>query len=176
VDRFAILVEGKGSPDANYLLDLKEALPSCLLAHLKNKQPAWQTEASRIEAVQRRMQAVSMAFLQPVVMGRSSYVLRGLQPSEDRVALEQWNGKLHRLEGVMKAMGEVVAWGQLRSGGRNGSATIDELIDFGSRQNKWKKQLLEAAMYCGEQVDKDWRAYAQAFDAGALVVAETNLR
>jgi len=176
VDRFVILVEGKGSPDANYLLDLKQALPSCLIAHLKNKQPSWQTEASRVEAVQRRMQAISMAFLQPVVIGKTSYVLRGLQPSEDRVAFEQWNGKLHRLEGVMKAMGEVVAWGQLRSGGRNGSATIDELIDFGRQRKQWAKPLLEAAKDCAEQVDKDWRVYAESFDAGAPPAAEANRR
>ena len=30
VDRYVILVEGKGSPDGNYLLDLKQALPSAL--------------------------------------------------------------------------------------------------------------------------------------------------
>jgi len=106
-----------------------------------------------------------MAFLQPVVMSKTSYVLRGLQPSEDRVALERWNGKLHRLEGVMKVMGEVVAWGQLRSGGRDGSATIDELIDFG-RQEQWKQSILAAAEHCSEQVEKDWRLYAGSFDTG----------
>lgn len=175
VDRYVILVEGKGSPDANYLLDLKEALPSCVSSHLTIKQPRWSSEACRIEAVQRRMQAISMAFLKPVMMGKTSYVLRGLQPSEDRVALEHWNKKLRRLEGVMKAMGEVVAWGQLRSGGREGSATIDELIDFG-RQRKWKKRLLEAGEHCSEQVDKDWRVYAEAFDAGMRVTAVPDRR
>lgn len=170
VDRFVILVEGKGSPDANYLLDLKQALPSCLAGHLAVKQPGWSNEASRIEAIQRRMQAVSMAFLQPVTMGKTAYVLRGLQPSEDRVAFEHWNGKLHRLEGVMRVMGEIVAWGQLRSGGRDGSATIDELIDYG-RQEKWSKPLLAAAEHCFDQVKKDWRVYAEHFDADTSSLA-----
>ena len=163
VDRYIVLVEGKGSPDFNYLLDLKEALPSCLGPHLKHTQPDWPNEASRIEAVQRRMQAVSMAFLQPAILGKTSYVLRGLQPSEDRVALAHWNGKLRRLEEVMKVMGKVVAWGQLRSGGRDGSATIDELIDFG-RQSGWTKSLLEAADHCAAGVLADWRAYANGPD------------
>ena len=35
VDRYVILVRGKGSPDGNYLLDLKEALPSSLTPYLK---------------------------------------------------------------------------------------------------------------------------------------------
>ena len=35
VDRMVILIEGKGSPDDNYLLDLKEALPTSLGLRLK---------------------------------------------------------------------------------------------------------------------------------------------
>ena len=34
VERFVVLVEGKGSPDGNYLLDIKEAKPSAMIPHL----------------------------------------------------------------------------------------------------------------------------------------------
>ena len=34
VDRYVMLVEGKGSPDTNYLLDLKQALPCSLAPYL----------------------------------------------------------------------------------------------------------------------------------------------
>ncbi|MDD5248714.1 MAG: DUF2252 domain-containing protein [Rhodocyclaceae bacterium] len=166
VDRYVILVEGKGSPDRNYLIDLKQALPSSLVPHLKIKQPHWASEAARVVAVQRRMQAVSMAFLQAVTLGKSSYILRGLQPSEDRVALDRWDGKLRRTAGVMRTMAEVVAWGQLRSGGRQGSATSDELIDF-ARREKWRLRLLDAAEHAAAQVEQDWRVYAQAYRDGA---------
>lgn len=111
-----------------------------------------------------------MAFLQPVAIGPTPYILRGLQPSEDRVALGGWNKKLRRLEGVMKAMGEIVAWGQLRSSGRDGSASADELIAFGCR-DAWRKDVLEAAVQCGEEVKADWRLYAAAFDDGAFAPA-----
>lgn len=46
------------------------------------------------------------------------YVLRSLQPSEDRVALDAWNGKLPRLESVVNNMAQLSAWAQLRSDGR----------------------------------------------------------
>lgn len=170
VDRYILLMEGKGSPDGNYLLDLKASLPSSLLPHLKTKQPRWSTEAHRVVAVQKRFQAVSMAFLQPVTLVDAPYVLRGLQPSEDRVDLATWHKHLRRLEGVMKAMGELVAWGQLRSGGRDGSAVIDELIDFAD-QSKWRRDLLDAAEHCAELVDKDWATYAQAYDDGVFGLA-----
>ncbi|GAB2181180.1 hypothetical protein DLREEDagrD3_14030 [Denitratisoma sp. agr-D3] len=165
VDRYIVLVEGKGSPDRNYLLDLKAASPSSLSPHLKIKQPFWQDEAHRVAAIQRRFQAVSMAFLQPVTLARKSYVLRGLLPSEDRVALNAWKKRLRRLENVMATMGEIVAWDQLRSSGRDGSAIADELIDFGE-QNKWRSSLIDAARHCADQVEKDWAAYSSAYDDG----------
>lgn len=165
VDRYILLVEGKGSPDGNYLLDLKASQPSSLLPHLHSKQPRWPTEAHRIVDVQQRFQAVPMAFLQPVMLEEAPYVLRGLQPSEDRVDLTNWHKRFQRLEGVMKTMGELVAWGQLRSGGRAGSAVIDELIDFAD-QNKWRRELLDAVEHCAELVNKDWARYVQAYDDG----------
>ncbi|BBP00574.1 hypothetical protein SFSGTM_12820 [Sulfuriferula nivalis] len=166
VDRYIILVEGKGSPDRNYLLDLKQALPSSLSSHLTIKQPNWQTEAHRIVALQQRIQAVAMAFLHPVVIGKKSYVLRGLQPSEDRVTL---NGtkQFHLVEGVMQTMGELVAWSQLRSSGRNNSATSDVLIDF-AHEKKWQQSLMDVAEECAAQVEQDWHIYAEAFDDGAF--------
>ena len=72
VDRYVILVTGKGSPNGNYLLDLKRALPSSLAPHLKLAQPAWKTEALRIVTLQRRLQAVSMARLHPVLVGQGA--------------------------------------------------------------------------------------------------------
>ncbi|CAG9931714.1 protein of unknown function [Candidatus Nitrotoga arctica] len=56
LERFVILVEGKGSPDGNYLLDIKEAKPSAMAAHLVRlgiKQPTWSDEASRVVSIQK---------------------------------------------------------------------------------------------------------------------------
>lgn len=116
-------------------------------------------------AIQRRVQAVSIAFLQPVRMGNKPYVLRTLQPSEDRVALSHWHGKLARLESVMSTMGTVVAWSHLRAGGREGSAIADELIGFAAK-SRWKSQIAQVAEHCAAQVRSDWLAYAKAYDEG----------
>ena len=167
VDRYAILIRGKGSPDGNYLLDLKQALASSLVPQLKVAQPNWQTEAHRVVGVQRRVQAVSMAFLQPVLLGKRPYVLRGLQPGEDRITLDRSGRTLAELEQVIGAIGRIVAWAQLRSAGREGSASADELIDFG-RRGKWQEQLLDASQGLATQVRKDWATYEGAFDDGAF--------
>ncbi len=167
VDRYVILVEGKGSPDGNYLLDLKQALPSSLVPHLKTKQPRWASDAERVVAVQRRVQAVSMAFLQPATMQGQPYVLRGLQPLEDRVTLAGASQRLADIRGVVATMGQLVAWGQLRSSGRQGSAIADELIDYASR-SKWQAKLQQAAMDMATQTLKDAATYNAAFDQGAF--------
>jgi uncharacterized protein (DUF2252 family) len=175
VDRYAILVEGKGSPDRNYLLDLKQAVPSALLPRLKTKQPGWDTEAHRVVGVMQRMQAVSMAFLHPVLLGKKPYVLRALQPSEDRVALSARNKELRRFQSAVQVMGENLAWGQLRSSGRNGSAIADELIAF-AHDGGWQEPLFEAARKCAAQVEKDWRVYAQAYDDNVFQVESRKRR
>jgi hypothetical protein len=59
--------------------------------------------------VQRRMQAVSMAFLPPVLIVRKSRVPRILQPTEDRVSLGGAKQSLADITKVIAAMGHIVA-------------------------------------------------------------------
>lgn len=167
VDRYVLLVQGKGSPDGNYLLDLKRSLPSSLTRHLEATQPRWPTEARRIVALQERMQAVPMALLRPVTMDGQPYVLRELQPSEDRVALDKLGRGGKDFEQLVATMGRLVAWAQLRSAGRQGSASADELIDFG-RRKRWQAKLLDAARACAKQVQRDARSFNEAYDDGVF--------
>ena len=168
LERYVVLVEGKGSPNANYLLDLKQSVASSLVPHLKAGQPAWPTQAQRIVAVQQRVQAAPMAFLHAIEHRKASYVLRGLQPSEDRVALYEAGVGFAKIRAVVEEMGRIVAWGQLRSSGRQGSAIADELIAFGSTRKAWHDELIGAARRCAKLVRKDWAAFSAAYDAGGL--------
>lgn len=163
VDRYAILVQGKGSPDQNYLLDLKQALPSTIVRHLPTIQPTWKNQAERTIALQQRMQAVSMAFLHPVVMNHEAYVLRALQPTEDRVPIAQYHNQIEYLSGTVRSMAQCLAWAQLRSSGRQGSAITDELIDFAQRK-KWRNKLSSLANDLAGQVKSDWATYCKGYE------------
>ena len=170
VERYVVLVEGKGSPDNNYLLDLKEARPSAMapsLAELAIKQPAWADEAGRVVAVQQRMQAIDHAFLQPVKLAGLSSILRGLQPAEDRVAIGEWGKKLDRLKEVVATMGRILAWDQLRAAGRNGSASTDELIAFALRDD-WAAEMLAAASDMNSLTKQQWKSFVEATKDGRL--------
>ncbi len=161
LDRFVILVRGKHSPDGYHLLDLKEARPSALSAHLVVQQPRWTSEADRVVSVQRRMQAVSQALLDSLTENGKSYVLRDLQPSEDRIRLTDWNGHLRRLEEVIASMGRLLAWAQLRSSGREGSATADDLMKFG-RNTAWKADAIHAASRLAKEMTEMWHDFRSA--------------
>ena len=163
VERYVILVRGKGSRDGNELLDLKAALPSALGARLKTVQPRWKSEAHRIVAVQQRLQAASIAFLHPVMMDGRYFVLRALQPAQDRIDLSRADAA--ELEALVRTMGQLVAWAQLRSAGRQGSAIADALIEFGQR-DKWKAELLDATEASAAHVLEDAAAFDAAWDAG----------
>lgn len=167
LERYAILVRGKGSPDQNYLLDLKRARSSSLAEHFTSLQPHWDTEAERIVTLEQRMQAVPMAFLHTVSLGKRSYVLRGLQPSEDRLPFHRFPDHSDLFADAMSVMGQCVAWAQLRSSGRQGSAIADELVGFGGKK-KWQRKLVEMAQALAVQAKADWLVFCEAYDSDAF--------
>lgn len=164
VERYVILVEGKGSPDGNYLLDLKEAKPSALLPPLKRlgiAQTHMPDEAVRVVTLQKRLQAVDHAFLFPVVFEGLPCVLKGLQPAEDRVAIGDWGKKLDHLREVAGTMGRILAWDQLRAAGRSGSASADELINF-SQDPAWMSGILKVVESMTKTTRQQWEAFRDA--------------
>ena len=165
LERYVILVKGKGNTDGNYLLDLKEAVPSSLPPHLTTAQPRWKTEAQRVVGLQYRMQAVDIAFLHAIDGGRTSYVLRALLPSEDRIHFDRGADSYDSVAAVISTMGTVVASAQLRSAGRAQSATADELIAF-AKKKQWKATLQGLALRCAERAGHDWQAYCSDYDKG----------
>ena len=163
VDRFVVLVRGKGSPDNNYLLDLKQAVPSALAPALTLKQPAWASEGDRVVALTRRAQAVPVAFLHAVQMNGHNYVLRDLQPSADRVSFAEQDSKESHLNELMLAIGRCTAWSHLRGSGHQGSAIADELMAFGCDES-WQKVLRKASATCADTFGSEWKTYSEAYD------------
>lgn len=167
VVRYVVLVEGKGSPDGNYLLDLKEAKPSALAPHLHRlgvAQPHAADEAQRIVGAQKRLQAVDHAFLFAVDFAGLPCILKRLQPAEDRVAGGDWKKsgrKLDRLRDLAATMGRILAWDQLRAAGRSGAASADKLAAF-AQDTAWCDAVLETAGIMTKETEKQWKAFCQA--------------
>ena len=113
-----------------------------------------------------------MALLQPVKFNGTAYVLRELQPQEDRIIIARSQQTVAELKEIIESMGKLVAWGQLRSSGREGSAIADDFIAFG-RRKKWKEKLIAASKDLSLQVKRDSASFNLAYDSGVFS-AETS--
>jgi uncharacterized protein (DUF2252 family) len=166
VRRFAVLVEGSGSPDGNFVLDVKEARKSALAPYATAPQPNWPNEASRVAGIQRRAEAISPALLHVVTIGKSSYVLKELQPLIDRLTIDESTSGAD-LALIMTTMGHVLGWSHLRASGRQGSAIADALVTFGG-ERWWVRETLAYARRYRETVKADFDVFAKAYDEGVF--------
>jgi uncharacterized protein (DUF2252 family) len=161
LDRYVVLVRGNGDRDGNAILDAKQAAPSSLARFDKLRQPAWQSEPDRVVSIQHRMQAIAPALLDAVKIRRGGYVLRELQPSKDRLTLKDARANPRHLRSAVKAMGRVTAWAQLRSSGRQGSATADDLITLAGASG-WRRRLIDCGQSYDTQVRRDYKQFVDA--------------
>lgn len=167
LERYVLLVEGKGSPRANYLLDLKLAVPSASRLIPGSRYPRWATEAKRVVATQRIAQAISPALLHAVTIGARSYVLKELQPMTDRLDLAEWDGRIGRLEVTVRSMAAVTAWAHLRTCGRHGACAVEDLQHYVAGP-AWRRALPALAVRCSERSLEQWSAYGKVYDAGGI--------
>jgi uncharacterized protein (DUF2252 family) len=159
IERHLVLVAGKGKPDGYYLLDIKEADLPTPLYYLKLRQPKWKNEAERLIAIQGRVQAASPAYLNPIKLGGKWFVMKELQPLEDKVDFNLLQKDMDKLTQLLTDMGAIVAWNNLRCGGRQGSAIADDLIKFGRNLHKIEDEILNYAEKYAAQTVKYWQEF-----------------
>ena len=144
--RYVALVRGRGDPDRNALIDFKLAAPSSASAALPRfQQIAWADEAQRVVTVQDMCQAACPAFLTAMPIGGRAFVVRELQPVEDRIALEHLGRQPKRLGDTWNTMAELAAYAQLRGAGRMGGASPDAMIEFSVEVMAQPRPWLDAA-------------------------------
>jgi len=165
IERWVVLVDGRGAPRRQYLIDVKAALPSAMGVVLAAPQPAWSSDAERVVWVQTHMQAASPALLRAVKAGMRSYVLKELQPREDRLVFNQIDQASPSLAGAVRAMGMLLAWAQLRASGRRGAASADALVEFAANAS-WRRAVAEYAASYATRADADHRTFREAWKDG----------
>jgi uncharacterized protein (DUF2252 family) len=158
--RYLVLVHGKGSPDSRYLLDLKFSPPSALATLIGRRQPAWADESERVVAIQQRMQAMPPRFSTTIHVNSKPYVMRALQPAQDRLKLSAGKGDMTRIETVTSTMARLLAWAQLRGSGHQGAAPAEALIAFGHNPS-WHGEMLDYAQAGAAGMEADWQAFAR---------------
>ena len=158
LDRYLILVTGKGSPNHNYLLDLKEQPNSALQPYLSTPQPTWINQATRVIKVQQLVQSASPALVAAIELNGKSYFLRELQPSQDKISLKADKYSFEQLNDLIDLMAQVTASTHLHGSGKSGAAIADELMAFGNNL-AWKAEILTHACQCAIQVRLDYQNF-----------------
>ena len=161
IARYVMLLQ-KRKDQSYVLVDMKQAKVSSLRPYIKFKQPKWNNEAERVVDIQKMVQYVSPAFIKPVLFEQTYFVLKQLQPMADKMDLALCKGKLNKLEIILQTMAEVAASGQLRSSGRRGSSTADELITLANHHKQWRNALLSFAKQYAKQVEADYKIFCNS--------------
>ena len=161
LERYAILVRGDGTPNGARLLDLKFANPACLARSFRNSQPRWKNEATRIVSLQRRLQAESPALLSASGDSRQSFVLKELQPSQDRLQLAHLRTDPARRRAAIQTMMRLSAWSMLRASGWDGAAPGQVLTAY-MRKSDWQERLLSVSEQMAETMTAAWKTFRKA--------------
>lgn len=163
--RYVVLLKGNGGKDGQALIDLKAQPGSSLVAALakaKFRQPDFANEAQRVVAVEYQLPAAAPAFLTDLKIGKTAFTFRELQPDQDKLEATHLAGGAGRREEAIGAMGDLIAWAQLRASGWRGGATVDDLASWAS-DKKWSKAcaapLLKIADSAADEAERAWRLF-----------------
>ena len=163
--RYAFLLQSVNFPGKYLMVDMKQCRPSALQPYVKIPQPKWASEAERVVAVQQRMQNIPPALLSHTIFQDEPYLIQEMQPVKDSINFSLIRDRYRDMYQVIDDMAMLTASAQLRSSGRQGAATADELIALG-QNDQWQDVVLEYAMSYAEKLGADYKKYEADFRQG----------
>ncbi|GAA4086209.1 DUF2252 domain-containing protein [Mucilaginibacter panaciglaebae] len=169
--RYLFLLKSTNTKNKYLLLDMKQARSSSVLPYLPVQQLQWPTEADRVIGVQQRMQNVTAALLSTTVFRGDAYIIQELQPAKDTIRFKLLENYRDMYQ-VIDDMAALTASAQLRSGGMQGSATIDELMAFGT-DTAWQEKVIDYAQNYARTLKQYHRQYVKDYHAGKYVINST---
>lgn len=164
VKRYLFLLKSTNTKNHYLLLDMKQSRPSSVAPYMQVQQLHWDTEAARVIGVQQRMQNVTAALLSTTIFRGESFVIQELQPVKDSIKFKQLHDYRDMYQ-VIDDMAALTASAQLRSGGMQGSETIDELMAFGIDQG-WQEAVIAYAQKYSATIKKYYKQYLKDYNNG----------
>jgi len=169
VKRYLFLLKSTNTKNKYLLLDMKQSRSSSAAPYVPVQQLQWDTEAQRVINIQQRMQHVPAALLSTTVFRGESYIIQELQPVKDSIKFKLLKDYRDMYQ-VVDDMAALTASAQLRSGGMQGSGTIDELMAFGTDQG-WQEAVIDYARNYAAITKKYYRQYLKDFKRGKYEAA-----
>lgn len=141
VERYCVLCFSK-KHGKHYLLDIKEARPSSYSGLIKVKQPKFKHHAERVAHAQNMMQFISPDYFTNIKIGEKWFLVKELQPKEDRMTLKDFDDDFGKLSEVAKEMAKLMAYAHIRSSGHMGASNADDLKRLVAKKH-WAKDIVE---------------------------------
>ena len=88
-----------------------------------------------------------------------------MQPVKDSINFNLIKDRYRDIYQVIDDMAILTASSQLRSSGRQGSATADELIAFGE-QHEWQETVLNYSVDYAKKIKRDYAAFVKDYKKG----------
>lgn len=167
IGRFVLLVAANGAPHRDRLLDLKRMRPVTPVTGVRVRQPRWRSEAERVAEVNRRVQGPLGHPLWPIAAAGGAWLIRSLQPSDQRFELETALRRGQPLGPIVKDMGRTLAAAQLRAAGWRSADPVEDLRAFAADRS-WQAPVLAYAEAYARTVEADHRQFVMALRLGAL--------
>ncbi|WP_428331734.1 DUF2252 domain-containing protein [Mucilaginibacter sp.] len=164
IKRYLFPLKSTNTKNKYLLLDMKQARKSSLSPYLPVQQLSWDSEAARVIGVQQRMQNVPAALLSTTTFRGESYIIQELQPVKDTIKFNQLKD-YRDIYRVIDDMAALTASAELRSGGMQGSGTIDELMAFGTDQG-WQDTVIDYAQIYAETIRQYHSIYQKDYKTG----------
>jgi uncharacterized protein (DUF2252 family) len=168
VKRYLFLLKSTNTKHKYLLVDMKQSRSSSVLPYTTTQQLQWQTEAERVIAIQQRMQNIPAALLSTTIFRGESFMIQELQPVKDTIKFKLLKNKYRDMYQVIDYMAALTASAQLRSGGIQGSAIIDDLMAFGQDQG-WQEKVIEYAQKYARTVKAYHKEYVKSYKEGNLL-------
>lgn len=169
IRRYAALIEGRGGEGGQMVIDIKEALPCSLHKFIPGPFASYSHEAERVVRAQRVLQGDSPAYLGYVNIGERWFIVRELQPSQDRLNVAAGDPKdlTRRLHSVVKAAARLLAWSHARAVFEGSTISSNELIQFAEsgdvkRPGSWGGALLRLSAAYIERITQDHAAWKKS--------------
>ncbi|QKJ32896.1 DUF2252 family protein [Mucilaginibacter mali] len=164
VKRYLFLLKSTNTKNHYLLLDMKQARASSVQPYVPVQQLAWDTEAARVIGVQQRMQNVPSALLSTTEFQGDAFIIQELQPVKDSIKFKLLKDYRDMYQ-VVDDMAALTASAQLRSGGMQGSGTLDDLMAFGLDQG-WQKAVISYAQRYAIKINQYYNEFVKDFKAG----------
>jgi uncharacterized protein (DUF2252 family) len=147
--------------DDAFILQIKEALPSVLAAHLGPSE--FENHGERVVRGQRIMQAASDVFLGWALSGTRSFYLRQFRDMKTSADLEAMDAY------QLREYAHYCAWALASAHARSGDAAA--IAGYAGKSTVLDRALLDFALDYADQNDRDYARFAAAVKSAAAEVS-----